>query len=182
MRQIVVAIALVISLVPYPGQLRAEPDPLVSWLMNEPATLFDIGMLRLNETLDLIKPTFRGDLIASASYSWEQNRIRIGASAVLEKGRSDFKSVCKKVIKLIRRYGGGLPEFDPSYGNYPSNYSEFFKHFDYERKNAPDKYRQKLDQIFQIEVEVVEEDAVYDENVLARCDGPLMSNKVYFEE
>ena len=31
--------------------VRAEPSPAVQWLMNEPASLFDIGMIRLEKKI-----------------------------------------------------------------------------------------------------------------------------------
>lgn len=73
----------------------AEPTPAVRWLMNEPASLFDIGMMRLREVNKLSwTPAFLAEItkrnlnlthyerswLGGAVYSWDDNIISIDVS------------------------------------------------------------------------------------------------------
>lgn len=49
----------------------AEPTPLVSKLMDTPASMFDIGMIKIQKQLDIHAPGY------GVSYSWEKNRFEI---------------------------------------------------------------------------------------------------------
>ncbi len=49
----------------------AEPTPLVSKLMDTPASMFDVGMIKIQKKLDGFAPGY------SISYSWEKNRFEI---------------------------------------------------------------------------------------------------------
>ena len=66
----------------HPQSLQAEPSSLVRLLMNENVSLFDAGLLRLEE--DLNKDSWykaltgtKGQPSASVDYEWEKNRIEI---------------------------------------------------------------------------------------------------------
>lgn len=50
----------------------AEPSSSVQYLMNEPASLFDFGMKRLDEFL-----SGRTDIFVITEYNYDQNRILI---------------------------------------------------------------------------------------------------------
>ena len=57
------------------GPLRAEPGPVGKWLMDEPTSLWDLGMLRLEKIVD----DWKGlkDSEKDTYYDWNQNRIII---------------------------------------------------------------------------------------------------------
>lgn len=75
-----------------PALVAAEPTPSVRWLMNEPASLFDIGMMRLGDAnkfwwtpvaleepskrhLNLVLNDRGG--VGSAVYTWDENLITL---------------------------------------------------------------------------------------------------------
>ena len=168
--------------------LRAEPGRVVAWLMKEPISLFDLGMLQLN--LDLKMEILRdkkegGNSDINAEYKWDDNRIEI--AVVLYdyynpyiKYTGDPKEVCKDIIGALRQHG----QIDPDSGHYSeairnSSYSDYFSHYGYVSKNAPDNYRGRLDKIIEFSV-LVQPRLEGGDVVFARCTGPLLSNKVYF--
>lgn len=75
----------------WPLQARCEPDATVKWLMNQPVSLFDWGILRLSELVDKrLKSGLgaeelrkRGITVeaAFARYEWDANRLYIQVTA-----------------------------------------------------------------------------------------------------
>ena len=59
------------------GPLRAEPGPVGKWLMDEPTSLWELGMFRLEE---YVRGWKGAHPLASYSsrvrYDWDQNRIK----------------------------------------------------------------------------------------------------------
>ena len=64
---------------------RADAGPIVNWLMNEPASLFDIGMLHIRIDLEPLESEeelggFGGNVVVVPQYSFEKNRIQLLAA------------------------------------------------------------------------------------------------------
>ena len=111
---------------------------------------------------------------SGSSYNWDKNRIYLSALFVDLPHGIDVKLLCKRLISKIRLIGGVSDD-----GTVLADYSRFarnFGHADYKTKNEPDDYRRKLDQIIEVSASVETPDTFTD------CHGPLVSNKVYFEE
>jgi hypothetical protein len=103
-----------------PGLVAAEPTPGVRWLMNEPASLFDIGMMRLRDSnkswwtpaaLEEISkrnlPLTHNDRggVGAAVYSWNENAISLDLSllgAPTEPLCSTALDIYKNVISPTR--------------------------------------------------------------------------------
>ena len=85
-----------------PAQLIAEPDTKVRWLMNEPASLFDLGIYQMREFLDSSEeqyPRLRDRPInLVAYYVWEENRIYVVASTVDAAPVSEVSQWCESVF------------------------------------------------------------------------------------
>ena len=79
MRASVISILSLLVLMTINGrQLRAEPGPVGTWLMNEPASLWDLGMLRLEEYISEMKEThLQVNYTEDINYDWDENRIMI---------------------------------------------------------------------------------------------------------
>ena len=93
------------------GAVRAEPGAVGQWLMNEPASMFDLGMLRLwiyAKEID-VDPNYEANLeIDGVSfYKWDKNRIIIFYN-VTQYNAAKFnpKVTCSTVIKTARLRGG----------------------------------------------------------------------------
>ena len=94
------------------SSVSAEPSPTVNWLMDEPASLFDIGMLRLrqenddrwlprlSERISELSLLAKGEALQSSSvvYDIKENRITIGA---MFKGRPD-EGCCAEILAEYR--------------------------------------------------------------------------------
>jgi hypothetical protein len=181
---------------------RAEPDSVVKWLMNEPASLFDTGILNLRAEVfgwshgtefdlsgqewSVFNESMRAQYGSAprwgAWYSWEENRIIIGASQsgrVTIDSKDKAKQACSAILDRARHEGGVEPQTGellvPAIGH--SLFANRFAHQGYESINQPDNYQSQLDKIFVLQAEV----ALFTE-YSTKCRSPLLSNKVYFEE
>ena len=108
------------------GRVAAEPTPSVSWLMNEPASLFDIGMMRMRQNNhkwwipELMEEIAGSGLklwkvqLESVEYSWDDNEITISVYLL----GPPKENICSQVLakyknKVIAQTGktfGTTPE------------------------------------------------------------------------
>ena len=161
---------------------RAEPGPMVRWLINKPASLFDIGMLLSRLDLEELKDYEElqdrgGHLLFFPRYDWDKNRIYLMGSIFDASPETDGKLFCKLLISKVRKIGGVLDD-GKVFGNSHSGFAANFGHIGYTAKDEPDDYLRKLDHIIEVEGYVDIEGS----SAAIRCHGPLVSNKVYFEE
>jgi len=101
MNKLIIAILLIIGTT----NVNAEPSRSVEWLMDEPASLFDIGMIQMRManqnqwTPELIKKISKHNLkekdtgLGSVVYNWEKNTIDIGAYFIGEPSESTCSAV-----------------------------------------------------------------------------------------
>ena len=194
------AVLAVVSYLASAGAVRAEPGPVVQWLMGEPASLFDVGILELGRfvrSLNLKGMDVEGTSTKSVSYDWEKNRIEIELFLLGYNNKNEYIDVkwdCKRIINKMRRSG----LIDDTTGDFydsslrdieNSAYSDYFRHHAYKSSNQPEKYLSRLDHIIELSVTLAplqevtsEEYPVLDMKLATKCTGPLLSNKVYFEE
>ncbi len=152
---------------------RAEPGPVVRWLLHEPASLFDIGMIKLNRTLK--RRFVENGLHAYAIYHWHKNRIILNATREV-KHSSSARIICSSLIERFRIVGDvnkGAPR-----NKKQSHYSILFTHAGGEVSDQPANYFAKLDQIMELEVRV----RALDTGEEIFCNGPLLSEDVFFKE
>ncbi len=152
------------------GSLRAEPGPVGKWLMNEPASLWDVGMYRLEEYVHGWKGAHPlASYISRIRYDWDQNRIIIDIFVRKE----DFeKEKCASIIKEVRDSGGVGEDGKPFTPCGYSYYSHLFSHLGFKNKDQPENYRQRLDKIFRIKVQFA----------IGSCEGKLLSNEVLYSD
>lgn len=91
----------------------AEPTPTIQWLMKEPATLMDLGILRIRTELAKsyeqknLDPEHRGDYLSSVFYDWDQNRIKVELRAFFEAKDvddlwgGDTRTACKSLLQEL---------------------------------------------------------------------------------
>ena len=188
LRKSAAAVAVVLCLA-NANAIRADPGPVVNWLMDEPASLFDVGMLRLdllvegweNHTEFLeIKQRFGSSSWTNSWYNFEENRIYVTISVFdgIDVDNAGRKAVCRELIDFMSRQAGvdlttGKLIWDKMES---SSFADSFEHRDYTKTSAPSDYQSRLDGIFVLRA-VVGKDPQ-----LTTCRRALMSNKVYFEE
>ena len=151
------------------SQLHAEPGPIGRYLMSKEVSLFSFGLFQLDgymKRLMTTEPTAR----FWAEYVWDENRIHLWALSHRRQVAAT-KDNCTQLMRTIRIHGGAVPAEGES-----SAYSWFFRPIGYVVKDEPENLLQKLDQIFEIHVRILDKSGnkIY-------CKGPLLSNKVFIE-
>jgi len=147
----------------------AEPSPTVQYLMDEPASLFDLGMKSLNYSLS----EGMKDVDVFAGYSWEENRIEITVYDVeVPDTIPNEKARCAKLVEQVKRHlavvNGKTPMKISGLGIY-------FSHTGYKNTKQPKNVATDLDAITTIRVHVSQAKDV-------TCESPLLSTKVMYSE
>lgn len=169
----------------------AEPSRTVNFLMGDPLTMWDFGMYRLSERLDgLILPSSRHKFFATASYTPDTNRIVIYGSPPLDFkskpiGRvqsattGEAKALCKEMVEVIRAILGVSLETGEPIVPFSKNSSicGHFSHENFKSTNEPKNMCGELDSMT-----IVQAYTETKSGYVVRCNGPLVSNRVFFSE
>tara|TARA_R110002167_G_scaffold1696_8_gene8179 strand:+ start:1613 stop:2173 length:561 start_codon:yes stop_codon:yes gene_type:complete len=161
--------------------LKAAPTPNISYLMGEPATLFDIGLLRLDEEMKKVRVKNISDLHFYTTYDWKENRIKLKAITLGSEANNtdEAKDWCRSTINYARQML--LINFEtgkPFYGG-SSKLVELFSHVDFGRGNKPEGIGAELDGITIISASF---SAKSGNTRSVNCEAPLLGNKVFFQE
>ena len=181
------AVLAVVSCLTGSTSIRAEPGPVRRYLMNEPISLFDLGMLKLEvRALDWSNGRALEEMVAqygtssplfTVRYDWDENRIYVqGHVFEIVDDTATQKLFCNKLIEFISKWAGVDPQTGEVFAGV-QGYSQFageFSHMGYSNRNEPEDYLSRLDKIFVIKGFVGRKPV--------RCVRALLSNKVYFEE
>ncbi len=141
--------------------IRAEPSASIKWLMNEPASMFDLGMLRMRSSnKDFWTPELMeelhgekltlGDLgVGSVVYSWDENTISITAPLIGEATENKCKGALSKYKQIIS------PWFDESvlFGGFTAT---AFEHINYANKSRPKDLNENLGKLLVLTVGISE--------------------------
>ena len=160
---------LVLSVLGF-SSAHAEPDPAVQWLIDEPSSLFDIGMIQLDS---FVKRRLASEGHAFAIYDWNTNRISITVTKEI-KNPDELKETCKLFMGYLRAIGGVYN--GKTKNNSGSAFSIIFSHIGYQSSNQPKGLWVKLDNIIDLTVEV----SAKGKTVV--CAGPLLSGDVFTKE
>jgi hypothetical protein len=187
LRKFAAALAVVLCLA-NANATRAEPGAVINWLMNEPASLFDIGMLLLSQEasewgrfkfVKQFAAKYGGQTFFLVDYDWDENRIYVSGYITADiVGRTEQKAACKALIIFMSDLAG----VDPTTGRAlsglnSSSWSQHFSHADYVKTTEPKDYQSRLDQIFVLRVFVGPP-----AKQGTKCRRQLLSSEVYFEE
>lgn len=173
MRKWLLGIALVWASM---GQAYAEPSPSISGLMNTPASLFTVGMYRLDLRVKQLANNFaiqRDDATHyfSATYNWNENRIYIDAYMIGTPfdTRDLFEQHCSELFWEVRASGLVSPDTgDISYDRLRSAYAELFGHIGYTNNTLSERLNE-IDQIILIKLS-----SSTDGLGRGTCTGPLL--------
>jgi hypothetical protein len=121
------------------GIAAAEPDSMVNYLMNEPYTLFDFGMRRINEDLHKYPiPNSEREAYKTARYNWDRNRIEVVLVLMETKDSEEAEKYCRAWVKHYR------PRL------YVNILGGAFTHRGFRRKEQPEHIGQKMCDITEI--------------------------------
>jgi hypothetical protein len=110
-------LVLIAALIACPSLCNAEPSPAVRYLMNEPVTLFDWGIVRLYEYVDgfanhYLQTRLVQDIYSTVTYDAPGNKILISfvvtrkPDAAKESAgmvQDSSKRICRTIIQEMRR-------------------------------------------------------------------------------
>ncbi len=147
---------------------HAEPGPVGLWLMNEPASMWTLGMARLERYVygwNTMHPL--GSYPVGVGYDWDENRITIWANV----SEPFDKNKCSMIVEEIRKSGHvveGKILLAPLRKS--STYADFFGPIGFGKPSAPEDYRERLDDIIRVR-------ANFDGG---GCEGSLVSTEVLY--
>jgi hypothetical protein len=172
-------------LVTVPCLASAEPSKTFRYLMDEPVTMFEWGIYKLNIYTNSIK--FKNiDLINSNSsigYDWDKNRLKI-EFVVYPKyaglNKVSAIEICKLATTQVRKAFG--TEFKNDLRSV-FGVSKFFEHEGFVNKSRPDKLMEEVEHSTKIIINVYANKS--DEppfSQLLSCESPLMGKDVLIIE
>lgn len=133
--------------------LNAEPSATSAYLMDEPATLLDLGIVSLRSDIkNLFKTDSTSNYFTSVSYVWEEDAIEIFvyiASACDSRAQAQRK-VEQAINEILADAGWFLEKKHPGLYKNGSIYSELFIHEGFKRTNQPENLGKKIDNLIEI--------------------------------
>lgn len=148
------------------GTALAEPSPTISWLMNEPASMFDIGILRLRDQNEQWKAELvekmaevggfdalaLNESSAGVVYVFEENRITIEVSFAGEPDEQACESLLGHYRSII---WGGDDRLSPEMAT--RFFANAFGHVNYSVGGAPPDWQERVAEIVRVTVGIQEE-------------------------
>lgn len=125
---------------------QAGPDEVAKWLIQDPASMIDLGVLRI----DLALSNGSGAPGGRATYDWDKNRFTITGSAGQVESADKAEKACEEWVNSVR-----VAAFiDTSTGNpylgKASLFAELFSHSGFERTNAPADLYTTIDKMIEL--------------------------------
>ncbi len=162
-----------------------EPTEKISWLMNEPLTLFEWGIFKLEQKLNKhVKHKEMPNLHFSVWYYWDRNRISIfGSSSHNEqKTEEEAKRLCKEIIYLVKhQFEINLQTGQPYEFFENSTLGVCFAHFGFKAVTRPEGIEKELDNITEIIAQVHTYPDGEDWKTI-KCQAPLLGTQIMFVE
>jgi hypothetical protein len=166
----------------YSHPANAGPDQTTDWLMDEKASIFDLGMMKLGTRLEGIEESWpAGFSKPIVSYQWDEDVIKIFVFSLLEiKSVKVAKDGCREAFDSVRRSagvnkenGGLLFEFNNTF------FSDLFSHTGYVvgGSKEQDQRLKALDKKFNLACSVRTKEGKTIEGF-----SPLLSKGAYFKD
>ena len=146
-----------ILLIAFAAIAPAEPSRAVRYLMNEPLTLFEWGILQLEtgaksfawDGLDLFKQ------FPNVEYDWEKNQLKV-QMAIYPRYRSLQKStpkeICGDVMRQMKAHFGVAPGWESV--RTISGVGTYFTHKQFSKPDAPETLAADIERITTLRVDV----------------------------
>lgn len=173
-KMIIVIAGLVILLFGV-GAAPAGPTKTVRNLMTEPATMFDLGIVRLESFLRNNQP---GKL--DVSYDWERNKIQINVVRINRMSKQnkktnveDFRRQIQHDIQKIRKD----LNVNPATGEIDSGYTTLencFRHAGNSPQDEPTSLKNELYDMIEISAKVI----VHRNDLFLEARAPLKGNRI----
>lgn len=136
----------------------AEPNQSVKFLMNQPVSLLDFGIYRLEKDLKKIKKELALyhalPFDIAVNYDWENNKILIRLTYGYERNppRKTIQKGVRHVIKQIRGFLGVDPKGKVFHKRGFSKAADYFSHQGYIIQNRPEALEKDIDEMIVLNV------------------------------
>ena len=140
---------------------HAEPGPIGQWLMNEPLTLWDRGMMRAQEEADTAGKRIAKKAgaigLAFASYNWDNNEIEIKFTLIGFQSDVSHENCNKMRRSFIGAFPGILIKGNEKLVTQllTDQISGWFSHVGFQRKIRDEKLGEKLARIIFVRVNLL---------------------------
>lgn len=156
----------------------AEPTANIQYLMNEPVSMFDWGIYRLDKYFEDIHIDGAQSIFYWTDYDWSKNIINLNFTIETNtKSRDEAKEIGKSLINKVRHSLGVDPDMGKPYGGNSRLY-EYFSHNSSKDNKEPKGIESELEKITVIEVLVIAGEGKKG----LKCQAPLLGTKIMFEE
>jgi hypothetical protein len=166
----------------------AEPTANIKYLLSDSVSMMDFGLYKIENKLEkeLDNPDRYGlnrETIVSvvSIYDWDKNRIIISVHVRKATSQEQAKRWCKTIVTLVKTNLNVNPDTGEAFSLFKNSgalYFWFFNHAGYTKKSEPKELYKELDNITVIDVEF-EIEGMKD---LFKCETPLLSNKIMYQE
>lgn len=145
------------------GAAKAEPGPIGKWLMREPLTLWDMGMMRIEDATEAAAATtfdnHSRDTFPLASYSWEENEISISAWVVGFTGPINHQtcnSFRRRFVRALIGYAPDTAKVDDTQlkTEIVGQIEWWFSHSGWQKTARDKKLGEKMSRIIYVEVDL----------------------------
>ena len=168
--------------------VSGEPSKTIQYLMNEPVSMFDWGIYKLEKyfsnRIDIYSKNKKNIDIAFYSaeveYEWENNRIVL-FSMIDYKGKKlsidKEKAYCKEFINYIKNilYASKKEKWRKSLG-----ISSYFTHNTFSKSNKPSQFVNNIENITKIIVYVKHVDEIHANYIKSK--SKLLENSIYYRD
>ena len=144
---VVIATGIAVWLAPAPAE-RASPGDTASYLLTERASLMDVGLLRLRQSMATLEQ--EGKRSFGFSYSPDEKRIYIAAWYHMADGvaKDEAGRICREGVNEVRKYFCVRDGRPACQGPVSSAAGEFTHH--HEQRSTPDDVALKVDQLLYV--------------------------------
>lgn len=125
--------------------VAAGPDDVSKWLIKDPVSMMDLGLLRIEQ--QLISPSSQAQPGGIVEFSWDKNRISI-SRFFHQTDDSYGEEICAKWISEVRDVAlivDGKPMWTEA-----SSFAYKFTHEGFERTNTPKNLPAEIDKIIEL--------------------------------
>jgi hypothetical protein len=154
------SIVTVVVLSAYSLVSSAGPDKTTKLLMDTPASVVDLGQIRLDTYLTRAFKNTESQMIVNVSYSWDDDKIEVGLAQLDFKGtKSAARNACLKGFATLRLGAGVDIGTSKIHDFLPMSYwEEKFVHVNYDQGGLQRNIKGKLDKKFVLSCTIWSED------------------------
>lgn len=165
--------------------------------MNDPTTMLDFGMYKLEKDLNTLRPINPNDLVQdvhnngqyiNVDYSWEKNKLSLNYNFYIKNKVLKTKSgvdYCKLATNTIRGFFGALSE-----GKFAreirevGSISNYFKHVGFSNKNSPNNFMDEIENstIISISIRSNPKNKRPFNEAITECESPLLGRETYIKQ